>query len=153
MCGERVGLPGTASEARSGTDFFCRIKDLNEHCLEEFRNHWKCLDNQNHQLWNCRSQERRLNSCVFDKLVRFITLLLLSRHLTRAEIGESYTRFAKGRHTRPLTGPPDLFVELSFVYYVRSRNTNHVNSTFQLVPVMSLRLRGGDDCSQMCKTM
>ncbi|KAL5430536.1 hypothetical protein PMIN07_007829 [Paraphaeosphaeria minitans] len=44
------------------------IKDLNEHCLEEFRNHWKCLDNQNHQLWNCRSQERRLNSCVFDKL-------------------------------------------------------------------------------------
>ncbi|KAF2261631.1 NADH dehydrogenase, alpha subcomplex, subunit 8 [Lojkania enalia] len=44
------------------------IKDLNEHCLTEFRTHWQCLENHNQQLWNCRSEERRLNKCVFDKL-------------------------------------------------------------------------------------
>jgi NADH dehydrogenase (ubiquinone) 1 alpha subcomplex subunit 8 len=45
------------------------IKDINDNCLEEFRSHWQCLENQNQQLWNCRTDERRLNKCVFDKLV------------------------------------------------------------------------------------
>jgi hypothetical protein len=115
----------------AATDTLRSIKDINEHCLDEFRNHWKCLDNQNHQLWNCRSQERRLNSCVFNKLVRIPTALSLCARLTRAETGEGDTRFAQGRHTRASAGPPDLFVQLSCVYYVRRRNTNHVNSNFQ----------------------
>lgn len=45
------------------------IKDINDNCLDVFRTHWQCLDNHNQQLWNCRSEERRLNTCVFDKLV------------------------------------------------------------------------------------
>lgn len=46
------------------------IDDINKHCLQEFRSHWQCLENYNHQLWNCRSAERKLNKCVFDNLVR-----------------------------------------------------------------------------------
>lgn len=45
------------------------ISDINKECLDQFRTHWQCLENHNQQLWNCRSEERRLNKCVFDKLV------------------------------------------------------------------------------------
>lgn len=45
------------------------LEDINKHCLEEFRLHWQCLEQQNHQFSGCRSAERLLNKCVFDKLV------------------------------------------------------------------------------------
>lgn len=45
------------------------IEDVNKHCLEEFRRHWTCLDNNNQQLWQCRPAEWKLNKCVFDNLV------------------------------------------------------------------------------------
>ena len=50
---------------------FCmlRIDDINKSCLDEFRAHWQCLDNNNQQLWQCRRREWKLNACVFDKLV------------------------------------------------------------------------------------
>ncbi|APA10865.1 NADH-ubiquinone oxidoreductase [Sclerotinia sclerotiorum 1980 UF-70] len=44
------------------------IEDVNKHCLQEFRKHWACLDNNNQQLWQCRPQEWKLNKCVFDNL-------------------------------------------------------------------------------------
>lgn len=47
-----------------------RLADIKTHCLEEFRRHWACLDNNNHQLWQCRRHERPFNACVYDKLVR-----------------------------------------------------------------------------------
>lgn len=47
-----------------------RIKDINTHCLEQFRAHWECLDDNNHQMWQCRPAEWKLNKCVFEKLVR-----------------------------------------------------------------------------------
>lgn len=47
-----------------------RLKDINEKCLEAFRKHWQCLDNNNHQLWQCRRPERILNKCVFENIVR-----------------------------------------------------------------------------------
>lgn len=47
-----------------------RLDDINKSCLEEFRKHWQCLDNNNQQLWHCRRPEQLLNACVFDKLVR-----------------------------------------------------------------------------------
>ncbi|KAI0425389.1 NADH-ubiquinone oxidoreductase 20.8 kDa subunit [Xylaria sp. FL1042] len=46
----------------------CSIDDINKHCLEEFRKHWQCLDNNNHQLWQCRKAEWKLNQCVYDNL-------------------------------------------------------------------------------------
>ena len=46
-----------------------RLDDINKNCLEEFRKHWQCLDNNNQQLWHCRRPEQLLNACVFDKLV------------------------------------------------------------------------------------
>lgn len=45
------------------------LKDLHSNCLDEFRKHWECLENNNHQMWQCRRRERLLNRCVFDKLV------------------------------------------------------------------------------------
>jgi len=48
---------------------FLRIDDINRSCLEQFRAHWECLDNNNQQMWHCRPQEWKLNGCVFDKLV------------------------------------------------------------------------------------
>ncbi|KAI9853176.1 MAG: hypothetical protein M1838_000032 [Thelocarpon superellum] len=44
------------------------LEDVNKHCLEEFRKHWECLENNNQQLWHCRRFERPLNKCVFDNL-------------------------------------------------------------------------------------
>lgn len=46
------------------------IEDINKSCLEEFRAHYECLDNNNQQLWQCRPAEWRLNKCVFHNLVR-----------------------------------------------------------------------------------
>lgn len=46
-----------------------RLDDINKSCLEEFRAHWSCLENNNHQLWQCRRPERVLNRCVFQKIV------------------------------------------------------------------------------------
>ena len=48
-----------------------RLRDINNNCLEVFRQHWECLDNNNHQMWQCRRPERKLNRCVFEKIVRF----------------------------------------------------------------------------------
>ncbi|KUI74479.1 hypothetical protein VM1G_10147 [Cytospora mali] len=47
------------------------IEDVNKHCLESFRAHWQCLENNNQQLWQCRPDEWRLNKCVFHNLVGF----------------------------------------------------------------------------------
>ncbi|CEJ90802.1 Putative NADH-ubiquinone oxidoreductase 20.8 kDa subunit [[Torrubiella] hemipterigena] len=44
------------------------IQDINTHCLTEFRDHWQCLNARNHQLWQCRPLEWRLNKCVYDNL-------------------------------------------------------------------------------------
>ncbi|KJY01620.1 hypothetical protein TI39_contig285g00037 [Zymoseptoria brevis] len=44
------------------------IEDINKSCLDVFRTHWKCLDNNNQQLWQCRAAERQLNKCVFENL-------------------------------------------------------------------------------------
>lgn len=46
------------------------IKDINTHCLEEFKAHADCLENNNHYQFECRKPEMSLNKCVFDKLVR-----------------------------------------------------------------------------------
>lgn len=45
------------------------IDDINKSCLDVFRQHWQCLDNNNHQLWQCRKAEWKLNQCVYDNLV------------------------------------------------------------------------------------
>ena len=49
-----------------------RLSDINKSCLTEFRRHWECLDNNNQQLWHCRRPERKLNACIFEKLVGLI---------------------------------------------------------------------------------
>lgn len=46
-----------------------RLADINKYCLKEFRAHWECLENNNHQLFACRPQEKPYNKCVFDNLV------------------------------------------------------------------------------------
>lgn len=44
------------------------LDDINKHCLNEFRLHWQCLENGNHDLYQCRPAERVLNKCVFQNL-------------------------------------------------------------------------------------
>ncbi|KZZ98950.1 NADH:ubiquinone oxidoreductase 20.8kD subunit [Moelleriella libera RCEF 2490] len=44
------------------------LKDINTHCLDQFRKHWECLDDRNQQLWQCRPAEWKLNKCVYDNL-------------------------------------------------------------------------------------
>lgn len=51
---------------------------MNKHCLEVFRAHWQCLDNNNHQLWQCRPAEWKLNTCVFNNLVSLFPLCFLT---------------------------------------------------------------------------
>lgn len=48
------------------------IQDINTHCLEQFRSHWECLEQNNQQLWQCRNKESKLNRCVFDNLVSLL---------------------------------------------------------------------------------
>lgn len=47
-----------------------RLKDINTHCLEQFKAHWTCIENRNHQLYQCRPAEWKLNKCVYENLVR-----------------------------------------------------------------------------------
>ncbi|QIX02422.1 hypothetical protein AMS68_007939 [Peltaster fructicola] len=44
------------------------LEDINKHCLDAFRGHWQCLENNNQQLWQCRRRETALNKCVFENL-------------------------------------------------------------------------------------
>ncbi|GJC84694.1 NADH-ubiquinone oxidoreductase 20.8 kDA subunit [Colletotrichum liriopes] len=44
------------------------LKDINTHCLEQFKAHWTCIENRNHQLYQCRQPEWKLNKCVFENL-------------------------------------------------------------------------------------
>lgn len=46
-----------------------RLEDINKSCLEQFRRHWNCLEQNNQQMWQCRRDEWSLNTCVFDNLV------------------------------------------------------------------------------------
>lgn len=58
------------------------LEDVNKNCLEEFRRHWNCLENNNQQLWQCRRFEWKLNGCVFDKLVSLLVFCLSTRHVS-----------------------------------------------------------------------
>ncbi|KAL8695831.1 MAG: hypothetical protein Q9224_003128, partial [Gallowayella concinna] len=44
------------------------IDDVTKNCLQQFRNHWECLEDNNQQLWQCRKWEWKLNACVYQKL-------------------------------------------------------------------------------------
>ncbi|TGZ83253.1 NADH dehydrogenase, alpha subcomplex, subunit 8 [Ascodesmis nigricans] len=57
------------------------ITDINKHCLEAFRGHWKCMDNNNMRFSPCRAQEKVFNQCVFEKLG-------LQKHLPDTPKGE-----------------------------------------------------------------
>lgn len=56
-----------------------RIKDINTHCLQQFKAHWECLENNNHNLYECRGPEFSLNKCVFTNLVCLYMILLAIR--------------------------------------------------------------------------
>ena len=86
---------------RRTTDTSGSIKDINENCLTQFRTHWQCLENHNQQLWNCRSEERKLNKCVFEKLVRLSMLFYYYFYSLLPETGEDDTRCAQGRDASP----------------------------------------------------
>lgn len=77
------------------------IKDINTHCLAEFRKHWECLDDRNHQLWQCRPAEWKLNKCVYDNLVRY-PISCIWGGIPDASCRNSRRRFPISPPTRPL---------------------------------------------------
>lgn len=44
------------------------LKELNKHCFDEFKLHYECLEQENHNLGGCRATEAIFNKCVFDKM-------------------------------------------------------------------------------------
>ncbi|KAL7752978.1 ndufa8, NADH-ubiquinone oxidoreductase complex I 19kd subunit [Sorochytrium milnesiophthora] len=50
---------------RCAMDLLAKIKAS---CGEEFKAHWQCLDNKNHEAQYCRKQERVFNDCVFQRM-------------------------------------------------------------------------------------
>ncbi|KAJ7887619.1 Ndufa8, NADH-ubiquinone oxidoreductase complex I 19kd subunit [Mycena olivaceomarginata] len=50
---------------RCATDLITKMR---ENCLAQFEAHWGCLEQNNQQYYRCRTQERPLNTCMFEKL-------------------------------------------------------------------------------------
>lgn len=84
MCCKRVRTPKSRNGDRSLRRY--RLQDLHTNCLTEFREHYECLEQNNHQLWQCRRPERKMNRCVFEKIVG----------TTSKESGGLYSQFLKG---------------------------------------------------------
>jgi len=88
------------------------LSDIDKHCLEEFRKHWSCLDNNNQQLWQCRRYERPLNKCVFDNLVRCIetrkAMVCISNHNRCIEAGQDHPRNPGKRASCPRAQETDI---------------------------------------------
>lgn len=87
LCCERVSDSYTTVMGQAEPK--SRLADMNKHCLEEFRAHWNCLENYNHQFFQCRRPERVLNRCVFNKIVRiygwnYAMVLILHRDWRRS---------------------------------------------------------------------
>lgn len=44
------------------------LNDLNKYCFDEFKLHYDCLEQNNHNLGSCRNSEKVFNKCVFTNL-------------------------------------------------------------------------------------
>ena len=42
-------------------------------CGDQWKAHWTCLENSNHEFSRCRKVEKPFNDCVFEQLVRVMT--------------------------------------------------------------------------------
>lgn len=83
-----------------------RLNDITANCLTEFRAHYNCLEQYNHQLWQCRRPERVLNRCVFEKIVRKkICFVIIANSWTGS--GKENTRRTKERNTSTHEGLAD----------------------------------------------
>lgn len=100
MCSKRVRKPSIwFTPLQAVLTLLNRLADINKHCLAEFRAHWQCLEDNNHQLWQCRRQERPFNKCVFDNLVRVGARYLYLKTNQPAEAREEDSRSSRGRRT------------------------------------------------------
>lgn len=132
MSGQGGRFGGNANyRRRAGLTYVLgRLDDINKNCLEEFRKHWQCLDNNNQQLWHCRRPEQLLNACVFDKLVRLslpdiesTQLRLSSRNLRRRSLERRKTKllYTCG------TGKYSLIMFQAFVHQSRGHRGSLMN--------------------------
>ena len=78
------------------------LEDINKSCLEQFRSHWQCLENNNQQLWQCRPDEWKLNKCVYENLVRRLAppSIRSATDITPLEPREDYPRPAQAIDAR-----------------------------------------------------
>ncbi|KAH9948759.1 NADH dehydrogenase, alpha subcomplex, subunit 8 [Amylocystis lapponica] len=50
---------------RCATDLITKMRET---CLQQFDEHWNCLEKNNQEYYHCRKPERTLNKCMFEKL-------------------------------------------------------------------------------------
>lgn len=44
------------------------LNKLNQHCFDEFKLHYECLEQNNHNMGHCRASEKVFNKCVLQNL-------------------------------------------------------------------------------------
>ncbi|KAH6914599.1 NADH-ubiquinone oxidoreductase subunit [Coprinopsis sp. MPI-PUGE-AT-0042] len=44
------------------------LTKMQQNCMEQFQAHFECLERNNQEYYLCRKPERKLNSCMFEKL-------------------------------------------------------------------------------------
>jgi hypothetical protein len=87
---------------------------MREHCLKEFDAHWDCLEWNNQRYNVCRKEERPLNKCMFDALVRAFpprsALVPCADEPTLAAAGpdKDHSGHARGPGADPREEEPDL---------------------------------------------
>jgi len=46
-----------------------RLTKMRDNCGKQWDAHWECLEKRNQEFFQCRQPERKLNDCMFEKLV------------------------------------------------------------------------------------
>lgn len=75
MCYRLVGVVGLITSVSTN---FARITKMREQCGTQWDDHWSCLQKRNQEYFKCRQPERKLNECMFEKLVCLLWFLLVS---------------------------------------------------------------------------
>ena len=107
---------------------FYSITKMRENCLKEFDAHWQCLENNNQvrsyhsvsgpipklailqEYYLCRKPERTLNKCMFEKLVRAVSLYHDDSPNCSPGFGKDDPLDSRRENTNSLSGETYLYI-------------------------------------------
>lgn len=118
-------------EADQSGNSLSRLDDIHNNCLSAFRDHWQCLEQNNHQMYHCRFPEQIFNHCMFEKLVKSSPSLVPHRpgkapepwppspqnppHVNTANTNIEHNRVSKKKFPAPRpTKPPSTSAKSKF---------------------------------------